>query len=606
MLAENPVSFPFRLSQEKPENWQQRLQSTGLRGLERLLGLARCEQLYQQIDGDCPIYEFSAQALEKLGVSCASASHAAERIPAKGPVILIANHPFGGIEGLALFHLIGQIRTDFKVMGNYFLSRVPQLRDHLISVDPFAGSTAARTNIGPLRQALKCLQRGELLIIFPAGEVSSWQPRLGCVADRPWSATLARLVRLSRAPVQPVYVAGNNGLMFQLLGRLDERLRTLLLPRMMLNKKGLKLRLAIGHPLPAKRLIDRRSDREMTDYLRLRTYALAAGLEQQPAPAASVGNQHPAPLIEAVATDLLQRDLMALPAAQRLLDSGDFSVYYASADQIPALLQEIGRLREETFRHIGEGTGREVDLDSFDRDYLHLWAWDHKQQQVVGAYRIGRVDQLCAMQGPEGLYATTLFDFKPELLARLGPSLELGRSFVRLEYQRSYAPLLLLWKGIGHYLVRQPQYRYLFGPVSISSDYCKSSRQLMASSLQRHYRIVELARLVSPRCPVAVKPLKIAGIKRQQFDALLSGIDDISALVADLEQDNKGVPVLLRHYLGLGGKLLAFNLDPDFSDVIDGLLLVDLLEADQKQMQRYMGRDGYRCYRGAHQFATSA
>jgi putative hemolysin len=259
-------------------------------------------------------------------------------------------------------------------------------------------------------------------------------------------------------------------------------------------------------------------------------------------------------------------------------------------------LHEIGRLREVTFRAVGEGTGRATDLDRFDDTYTHLCLWDNKQHCVVGAYRIGQVDHILAQQGANGLYTSTLFDFHPQLLDRLNSSLELGRSFIRPEYQRSYAPLLLLWKGIGHYLVANPHYRYLFGPVSISSDYTANSRQLMVGSLTRYFMVKELSGLVSPRQPVAVMPLKIEGIPARKSDPLLCDMEEISALVADLESDNRGIPVLLRHYLSLGGKLLAFNLDPDFGNVIDGLLLVDLQHTDQKQLQRYLGRDGCQAY----------
>lgn len=581
---------PFLFSLQPPENLRQKLKKTGLQALERILGLNRCQQLYTRLATDCPLGEFSRQALATLGVECDIDAQLLARIPANGGCILVANHPYGGIEGLALLSLIGQIRSDFKVMGNYLLGRVPQLRAGLIQVDPFA--VAARTNIGPLRQALRCLQDGQLLVVFPAGEVSSWQPRLGCVADPPWSSTLARLVRLSGCRVQPVFFPGKNGPWFQLLGQLNARLRTALLPRMMLNKRGVVLRPLIGHPLPAKKLLSQRSAGELTAYLRFRTYALAT--REQLSAQKPPGPEH-ADLAAPPPVEDLEADLQALPAAQTLLVSGDFSVYYATADQLPQLLPEIGRQREASFRQAGEGTGRARDLDEYDRDYLHLLAWDKRQRCLVGAYRIGRVDDILSRRGVSGLYTNSLFAFKPRLVAQLRDSLELGRSFICPEYQKSYASLLLLWKGIGRYLVAHPQYRYLFGPVSISGDYRDASRQLMAASLQRHYRIDALTRLVTPRFPVNLKPLQVSGAQRNG-DPLLREIDDISTLVADLEDDGKGIPVLLRHYLGLGGRLLAFNRDPAFSDVIDGLLLVDLQQADKKQLQRYMGRDGYRFY----------
>ncbi len=572
--------------------------------LELTSGLKRCQQLYEEIPSHQTLTDFTWHALEKMAVNYQVSDDALKRIPRTGPCVLVANHPYGGIEGVVLLHLLSRLRPDFKVMGNFLLGRIPQLRNHLIEVDPFGGAHASRNNIAPMRQARQLLRDGGLLVIFPAGEVSSWKSMRSGVVDPTWSVNVARLIRSSKAPVLPIYFPGHNGPLFQVAGIAHPRLRTLLLPRMLLKGQPRTLFPVIGNQIPAKRCAALEDDKQLIDYLRLRTYSL--GLEKSTGSDGQLTEDHEQKkrdleLIDPLPADLLKQDLAALPEQQCLVDSGEYSVFYATAEQLPHLLVEIGRLREATFRLAGEGTGNAVDLDDFDRQYHHLFVWNREKEEIVGAYRIGQVDRLMAANGILGLYSSSLFDFKPKLYDALSQGLELGRSFVRSEYQRSYAPLLLLWKGIGHYLLQYPQYRYLFGPVSISRDYGEASRQLMTSSLTRHYLVAELAKLVRPRLPVAVKPMKVPGFSRSLCDQLLQDVDDISALVADLEQDSKGIPVLLRHYIGLGGKLLAFNLDPDFSDVIDGLLLVDLPNADKKQLQRYMGREGYKMYVGYHQ-----
>ena len=577
--------------------------------VELASGLKRCQRLYEQIPRDQNLTDFSRQALEKMAVDYEVSEEALRRIPQRGACVLVANHPYGGSEGVVLLHLLSRIRTDFKVMGNFLLGRVPQLRQHLIEVDPFGGSNAARSNISAMRQARKLLRAGGMLVVFPAGEVSSWQSWRAGVVDPVWSVNVGRLIRTSKAAVLPVYFPGHNGPLFQLAGLAHPRLRTLLLPRMLLNRQQRTLFPVIGHQIPAKRCNALGDDQQLMDYLRLRTYSL--GLDDNKSGTAQAGGavasaKKELDPIDPVSVDLLQEDLDALPEQQRLVDSGEYSVYYARADQLPHLLVEIGRLREETFRLVGEGTGNAVDLDDFDHNYHHLFVWNRDKGEIVGAYRIGQVDRLMADNGIAGLYSSSLFKFNPRLYAALRQGLELGRSFVCPEYQRSYSPLLLLWKGIGHYLLVYPQYRYLFGPVSISRDYGEASRRLMTSSLTRHYLVDELSRLVKPRLPVSVKPMSVPGFSRSDCDQLLQDVDDISALVADLEQDSKGIPVLLRHYIGLGGKLLAFNLDPEFSDVIDGLLLVDLPNADKKQLRRYMGRSGYAGYIEYHQESEDA
>lgn len=595
----NRYETPFLISSPQDSGYfGQRLKKT----IELVSGLRRCQQLYDRLDTDLPADRFPATALDKLSVDYRLDPHAQSRIPQTGPCILIANHPFGGIEGLILIDLLSKIRPDFKLMANYLLARIPQLRDRLIQVDPFGGEQAARTNLTPLRQALNWLKQDGLLVIFPAGEVSSHQPGQG-ICDPQWSSTLPRLVKKSKAPVLPVFFPGDNGRLFQLAGRIHPRLRTLLLPRMMLNKTGQTIEIRIGNLLSCRKLSRFDNTQQLNDYLRLRTYALElSSRPQTKGPLLST----PQPLLMPQPAELLEKEISALPPQQLLLQSGEFDVVTCRAEQAPVLMQEIGRLREATFREVGEGTGKSLDLDPFDEDYTHLCLWNREKRELVGAYRLGQVDKLLQTKGSSGLYTATLFAFKPQLLERLDNALELGRSFIRPEYQRSYAPLLLLWKGIGHYLVVHPHYRYLFGPVSISSDYSNNSRQLMTSALARNYLIDDLAKLVRPRLPVSLSPLRIKGVPATQTEPLLQDMEEISTLVADLETDNKGIPVLLRHYLSLGGKLLAFNLDPDFGNVIDGLLLVDLQQTDRKQLQRYMGREGYAEYIAKQSLAACA
>ncbi|MDZ4199345.1 MAG: GNAT family N-acyltransferase, partial [Kiritimatiellia bacterium] len=295
--------------------------------------------------------------------------------------------------------------------------------------------------------------------------------------------------------------------------------------------------------------------------------------------------------------------VLLLPPEQCLLESGDFALYSAKANQMPRLLHELGRLREITFRAAGEGTGRAMDLDPFDQYYLHLVLWNRAKQELVGAYRLGQSDRIVEEHGKKGLYTSSLFRYSRKLLVKLGPSLEMGRSFIRPEYQKSYSPLLLLWKGIARFVVLNPQYRTLFGPVSINNEYNTVSRQMLVSFLRANRFDSHLARWVKPRNPPR-RPL------RRKWDAkilnrTIHSAEDMSDLIAEIEKDGKGVPILLRQYLRLGGRLLGFNVDPDFSDVLDGLIAVDLLDTDRRILDRFLGREpageflAYHARRGA-------
>jgi putative hemolysin len=295
---------------------------------------------------------------------------------------------------------------------------------------------------------------------------------------------------------------------------------------------------------------------------------------------------------------LLRQEVQQLPEEQRMAQGGAFTCYLAAAQQIPNVLYEIGRLRELTFRAAGEGAGLSLDLDEFDTRYLHLFLWDAEETVVVGAYRLGPTDRLVPRFGPQGIYTSTLFDYNPELFDHLDPALELGRSFVRPEYQKTYSALLFLWKGIGRFVVKNPRYARLFGAVSISRVYDELSRQLLVAFLRTNSYLPELARFVTAKNPLPTRPInswvsKVANL-------IGKDLEEIAALLLYIEGGQRGIPILLRQYLKLGGKLLGFNQDPLFSGVWDGLILVDLTQTNPRVLERYLGEQGMRDFL-AHQ-----
>ncbi|MCI0529211.1 MAG: GNAT family N-acetyltransferase, partial [Nitrospira sp.] len=288
-----------------------------------------------------------------------------------------------------------------------------------------------------------------------------------------------------------------------------------------------------------------------------------------------------------------------LPPEQRLVENREYIVFQARASQIPHVLYEIGRLREITFRQVGEGTSKSMDLDRFDAHYIHLFVWNKEKNEVVGAYRLGQADEILGRFGKEGLYTHTLFEYKDELLEQISPALELGRSFIRVEYQKNYSPLLLLWKGIGQFISRNPQYKTLFGAVSISDNYHSMSQQLIVAFLKMHDYLPHLAKFVKARIPFRSEPIK--GWEPNMTRMIVKDIEEISALISDIEADQKGIPILLKQYLKLGGKLLGFNIDPHFNNSLDGLILVNLTQTNPKVLEQYMGKDGAGAFLGYHQ-----
>ncbi len=566
--------------------------------LERSLALHRLDRLYRALPPAGGCAEFLQQTLDTFQIRCQAEGEELRRIPAHGPTVLVANHPFGAIEGVLMAHLLLQIRPDIRIMANHLLSRIPELQELFISVDPFGGKGSAERNRKPLREALRWVKNGGLLLLFPAGEVSHYRPDKRCVTDPEWGSPIVRLIRLAGAPVVPCYIHGSNSLLFQLAGMVHPRLRTALLPRQLTNKAGRQIPIRIGEPIPARRVrASGLSDVELASELRLRTYMLGERLSSgaQRRRVSNTGNTVPVALPARTGGELAE-EIRALPDHQHLVDGDDLQVYFARAGQIPNLLREIGRLRELSFRETGEGTGQERDLDLYDAYYRHLFIWNRKTQEVVGAYRLGLADQIVAKYGKQGLYSHSLFRYRSTLLERLNPAIELGRSFIRLEYQRSFSPLLLLWKGIGEFVLQRPRYRILFGPVSISGEYQTLSQQMMVSFLEANRYLPGLAHQIRPRRPFR----RGNGAWLQEEIADLREIDLISELVSQIEPDRKGVPILLKQYLKMGGHLLGFNVDPKFNHALDGLIMVDLRQTPERLLQRYMGEQGAREYLAHH------
>jgi putative hemolysin len=414
----------------------------------------------------------------------------------------------------------------------------------------------------------------------------------GAVIDSSWRSTVGRLATSTSARVLPVHIEGGNGKWFYTAGRIHPFLRTSLPARELLNRRGTSVVVRLGFGVPATELALNAATPDAV------TSRIRAAVEQTRPAALTVDEQGvrpAAPLAVPIRPDALEHDVRRLPASARLLSTGRFDVYCAGADQIPHVLREIGRLRECSYRAVGEGTGNRSDIDAFDASYQHLFAWNQQAREVVGAYRVGRADLIAAATGVRGLYTRTLFRYDGGLFNRLPPALELGRSFVRPEYQRDHNALLLLWKGICAFVQRHPRYRVLFGAVSISSRYTDRTRAMLMRFLEQNYLHQQLAELVSAQHSYSAPHPRSA-----VSDDCPRTIEEAEALVSRFERDGGGMPVLLRQYLKLNARVLGFNVDPTFGNVLDALMMVDLLTVDTRLLRRYFGAAGARAFLDYH------
>ncbi|MGI8989342.1 MAG: lysophospholipid acyltransferase family protein [Bryobacteraceae bacterium] len=522
----------------------------------------------------------AASILSKLGVTLEISGADLETIPADGPVVVVANHPFGLLDAMMLDSILQRRRKDSRLLANSLLCRIPELQHRCFPVDVLGGKT--EVNVRTIRVAMTWLRGGGLLGIFPAGEVSHWNPQAGRILDPEWSDAAARIARSAKAPIVPVYFSGSNSLMFQLAGLLHPGLRTAGLARELMNKRDRRFEVRAGSPIFPGELD--RDPKAATRYIRARVYFLAHRL-----PASTTGlRRHPPSQPLSKAPNGLQAEISRLQNPESLVVENDcYAVLRSQGEAIPAVIEEIGRLRERTFRAAGEGTGKPSDIDRFDPYYQHLILWDKRRREIAGSYRFAWTEDVLALHGIPGLYTSTLFRYSPEFFKRIGPAVEVGRSFIVPDRQKEYAPLLLLWQGLARSVAKRPLAPILFGAVSVSGEYCAASNELLVRFLRWRQPSDDLHRLIAARHPFRTRLTHFEEIRL--LGEALGGIEQLSNPIRNLE--SRGVPVLLRQYLKLGGRVIAFNVDASFSNVLDGLVLVDLSKTNRRILDKCMGPD---------------
>jgi putative hemolysin len=560
------------------------------RPLESALQLGRLRQLYAAADGTDNPFAFADAVLENLEIRVDVSTADLCRIPETGPVAVVANHPYGLLDGLLLIHLLGQRRRDLRVLANGMLNCVPELTELFFEVDPWRQRESHWGNHRAARGALKWWRDGGAVLLFPAGAISG--PTMQrAVVDAPWLPQVGRMLQRADVPVVPAFIGGHNSGMFQAVSLVNASLRLALLPRELLRQRGKTVGVTLGGAVSGERLNQCCDPEDAAAYLRFRTYLLSnRGAGNALAPSPSAPASAPPACQRPMTSDgaRMRAEIQLLAPEQRLASSRGRELYVAGGRQIPGVLEEIGRLRELSFREVGEGTGEQSDLDRFDEWYQHLFVWDAEAGGVVGAYRAAHARSVIDERGTDGLYTTTLFDMPTGVIDGLADGIELGRSFISPQYQRQHAALALLWQGIGQLVLRVPRCHQLFGAVSISSDYLPAARELLADVLMRQYA-ASGAEGVRPRCPW--QRVKLERVTRHMIERWGSDLAEVEQWLADIDDTHPRVPVLVRQYERLGAEVLGLNLDPAFSNALDALIIVNLANTPDRQLTRFMGDD---------------
>ena len=526
--------------------------------------------------------EFSAHILKEAGVSYNLNPQQYNYIPQDGPFIVVANHPIGSVDGMILNAVIGTMRTDFKIMANFLLSLIPSLKESFFSVNPFTDGSLAGTNssLAGIRQAKAHLAADGSLGLFPAGEVSTYQRQENRtslvrhrIEDIPWPASIIKLIRNANVPVIPVYFEAENSKWFHFVGRIHPMLRTLNLPNELFNKKGKTIPMRIGKPIMPNELAEYNTIEHLGGYLRSRVYAMEAEFNN-----ANEELMKPPELVTPIS---LPRDKKAVVkefdrlknGGKKLFEVSNYQCYLAEYDEIPVAMIELGRRREEAFRATGEGSNQAIDVDDYDKYYKHLILWDAKRKRIAGGYRLGIGQEIFEKyEGIEGFYTSSLFTYNPSFESTLRTTIELGRSFVSLEYQKEALPLMLLLKGLMHSLMRYPDAEYFIGPVSISNSYPKFYQSLMVYYLENKYSASLPENAALPTTPFEPDYLKLnpKDLLRRKMD----NFEKFDRFLMRLSDNTYRMPTLVKKYMKVNARIIAFNVDPLFNYSLDGLIIL--------------------------------
>ena len=533
--------------------------------------------------------EFLNAILDEFQIKFEIPEEDLKRLPKEGAYITVSNHPLGGIDGILLLKLMLEREPNFKIIANFLLHRIEPMKPYIMPVNPFENHKDAKSSVIGIKETLRHLSDGKPLGIFPAGEVSTYKDGK-LIVDKPWEEGALKLIKKANVPVVPIYFHAQNSKLFYRLSKLSDTLRTAKLPSELLTQKNRIIKVRIGKPISINELNEHTNIPEFGEFLRKKTYMLSNSFEEENFKLTFPKFTSPKTAKQIVKPanheQIIEEINFLKEGDYQLLQSKNYKVFLVTAEKIPNILHEIGRLREITFREVGEGTNEAIDLDKFDEYYHHMFLWDDDAQMIAGAYRMGFGSIIFPKYGLEGFYLNELFKFEPELNDMLSQSIEMGRAFIISEYQQKPMPLFLLWKGIVHTTLHYPEHKFLIGGVSISNQFSEFSKSLMIEFMKSNYYDPYVAQYIKPKKEFKVK-LKDAD-KDFVFNKTEADLNKFDKIIDEIEPGSLRLPVLIKKYIKQNAKVVAFNVDPMFNNAIDGLMYIKISDIPESTLKPVM------------------
>jgi putative hemolysin len=491
-----------------------------------------------------------------------------ENIPTEGRVLIVANHPLGGLDALALIKLVSEVRKDVKIVANDMLSSIEQIRELLLPID----NINQKYTKSSIRAIYDTLNRDEVVIIFPSGEVS--RAKTTGIKDLKWHSGFLSFAQKSKSPILPIFIKARNSIPFYFFSSISRKASSIFLVDEMFKQRDKSLSFSIGQMIPYENLnlmgVEKRAITKLLQKHLIRIAKGKKGIFQTQKAIAHPENRQE-----------LRRELKEkcklIGNSRDNKDNKEIYLYEYKDSTI--ILKELGRLREITFRKTGAGSGKKRDKDSYDFYYKHIILWDEKDLEIAGSYRIADVSEIIAKFGEKGLYTSTLFNYKENFKPYLQNSIELGRSFVQPKYWGSRA-LDNLWYGIGAYLREYPHIKYMFGTVTLSNSYPLYAQELIIGFYQKFFGVDEV-----------VEANDRFILQENEFFQN-EYRESLGELKRKLKEMDSTIPTLFKQYTELceedGIQFLDFGIDRDFNDAIDGFILVHVDKIKETKRKRYI------------------
>lgn len=561
-----------------------------------IVQINRLNKLYDKLK-DKEGKDFFESYLNELNVKYLVFAEDLAKVPKTGPFILVSNHPLGALDGILMTKIISEIRPDFKIMGNFLLSKIQPMSPYVIPVNPFEGRKEAFSSLNGMRAAMKHLEEGGCFGVFPAGEVSNRNNRYNEILDKDWESPILKLIQRMNVPVIPMCFHAKNSRMFYNMAKIHPDLQTVMLPSEMMNKREKPIKIRIGKPILPKILKEYETPVELGEFLKNKVYMMKSYFDKRKRVTDYLKIPNLSSKFQLNQDEHVVHNIISETSKEHLVDeikhlrnidgkllfaNGDYEIYFANADEIPFVMREIGRQRELTFREVGEGTNMPFDLDEYDKHYHHLFLWDKGEEKLAGAYRMALGVEVMKKYGINGFYTSSLFDFDQELQPFFRKVIEMGRAYVMKDYQQKPLPLFLLWRGIVHVCLRNPEHKFLMGGVSISNKFSDFSKTLMIEFMRSHYYDSVVAQYIHPKNEYKVR-LKERD-KLMFFEGLDNDLNKFDKLMDDFEPEMR-MPVLIKKYIKQNAKVISFNVDPNFNDAIDGLMYIRISDLPESTIK---------------------